>query len=108
MYVKIYRRPLNRADASFLEVGQPNIVLDTWKHAEDGSGSILRFVETAGSAGTAQVQVPLLSIRVAWTCPAVEENQQRLPASSQTFSFPYTAFAIVAVRIEGTLVERMP
>jgi len=101
-------RPLHRAEASFLEVDQPNIVLDNWKRAEDGSGTILRFVETAGSAGTAHVRVPVLSIRAAWTCTAVEENQQSVPASSQSFSFPYTPFAIVTVRIEGEPLERMP
>jgi len=99
-------RPLDRAEASLLQVDQPNVVLVTWKLAEDGDGTILRFVETAGNAGTAHVQIPLLKMRGAWNCTAVEENQQRLSASPHSFSFPYTAFGIVTVRIDGTSVGK--
>jgi alpha-mannosidase len=37
-------RPLNGNEASFLTIDDPDLLLDTWKPAEDGNGTILRFI----------------------------------------------------------------
>ena len=51
-------RPLDAFQASFLEVKDPDAVLVTWKRAEDGQGTILRFVEVAGKESEIEVQTP--------------------------------------------------
>ena len=44
-------RPLDAAQGSFVKVDQPNVVLVTWKMAEDGKGTVMRFLEMGGEAG---------------------------------------------------------
>ena len=41
-------RPLDSVQGSFLQVNRPDVVLVTWKRAEDGEGTVLRFLEVAG------------------------------------------------------------
>src|SRR5208337_1376261 len=48
-------RLLDSAQASFLHVSRPDVVLETWKIAEDGEGTILRFLEVAGKENTVEV-----------------------------------------------------
>jgi alpha-mannosidase len=99
-------RPLDKGQASFLQVAQSNVVLVNWKTAEDGHGTILRFLEVAGEAGIVDVQVPILQVRGAWMCNAVEENQQTLTTTAQGLSFPVKPFQIVTVRVEGAPVAQ--
>jgi hypothetical protein len=94
-------RPLDSAQGSFLRVDQPNVVLETWKMAEDGEGTILRFVEVAGKEGTVDVQTPLLNVESAWTSDALERKQGPLSVSSHGFSFSVKPFQIITVRLEG-------
>src|SRR6185437_7553901 len=42
-------RPLNHAEDSFLQVDDPDLLLETWKPAEDGNGTILRFLDLGGT-----------------------------------------------------------
>jgi alpha-mannosidase len=95
-------RPLEAARSSFLTVDQPNVVLVTWKFAEDGQGSVLRFLEVAGQPGAVNVKLPLLNVQSAWRCNAVEENQESLPVSPHTLQFSVTPHQIVTVRVLGT------
>ena len=46
---------------------QPNVVLVTWKMAEDGDGTILRFLEVGGQANTVEVQTPRVDVKSAWS-----------------------------------------
>jgi alpha-mannosidase len=99
-------RPLDKAQASFLEVGQPNVVLVNWKNAEDGRGTILRFLEVAGQTGQVDIQIPILQIQAAWICNAMEENQQQLSNGVHGLSFLIKPFQIVTVRVEGVPTVR--
>jgi alpha-mannosidase len=94
-------RPLDSAQASFLQVREPGVVLETWKTAEDGKGTILRFLEVAGKESVVDVQTPLLDIKAAWTSDALERNQGLLPVSPHGFQFPVKPFQIVTVRLEA-------
>ena len=97
-------RPLDSAQGSFLQVDQPNVVLVTWKGAEEGEGTILRFVEVGGQSSTVRVSSPLLKVQNAWLCTSVEEKQRPLVVSPQGFTFPVKPFEIVTVRWEGNHV----
>ena len=95
-------RPLDKAHGNFLQVNQPNVVLVNWKAAEDGHGTILRFLEVGGNSNQVEVQVPILQVQSAWMCNAMEENQQSLTTTDHALSFSVKPFQIVTVRVEGT------
>jgi len=95
-------RPLASTETSFLQVDQPNVVLVTWKRAEDEQGTILRFLEVNGEADKVNVKVPILSLEHAWICNAMEKNLQPLAVSPHSFQFPVKPFEIVTIRIQGT------
>ena len=95
-------RPLATGQASFLHVDQPDVVLVTWKIAEDGDGTILRYQEVAGKPAEVNAEIPLLDVKAAWLADALERNQEALPATAHGFRFPVKPFQIVTVRVEGT------
>jgi hypothetical protein len=97
-------RPLDKGQKSFLQVNQSNVVLVNWKSAEDGHGTILRFLEVAGQSGTVEVQIPILQVQAAWMCDAMEQNQQPLSTAAHGLTFSVKPFQIVTVRVEGVAV----
>jgi hypothetical protein len=101
-------RPLASAQSSFLEVDQPNVLLVTWKRAEDEQGTILRFVEVGGQASTVKVEMPILYLQSGWICNAMEKNQQPLAVSGHSLQFPVKPFEIVTIRVQGTSALRLP
>jgi hypothetical protein len=104
-----FARPLESAQASFLQVREPGVVLETWKTAEDGKGTILRFLEVAGKESVVEVETPFLDVKSAWMSDALERNQGPLPVSPHGFQFPVKPYQIVTVRLEATadLTERI-
>ena len=97
-----WQGPLASTQDSFLRVDQPNVVLVTWKRAEDQKGTILRFVEIGGKEESVRLKSPLLKISSAWECNAMEVNQQSLPVSADGISFSVKPYQIVTVRVQGT------
>jgi len=95
-------RPLDSAAGSFLKVDQPDVVLVTWKAAEDGEGTILRFLEIGGKESTVNVQTKLLNVKSAWTSDAFERKQEPLTTSPHGFKFSVKPFQIATVRLAGT------
>jgi alpha-mannosidase len=94
--------PFKSPAGSFVQINQLNVVLVTWKRAEDHKGTILRFLETAGAEDTITVRIPWLSLQHAWLCDAVEENERALKLSVHSLQFPVRPFEIITIRIEGT------
>jgi alpha-mannosidase len=102
-------RPLDSKQASFLTVDDPNLLLDTWKPAEDGDGTILRFIDLGGASQTVTVKTPLLTIRKAFETDAVERNQKPLKIlEADGFQLDVHPHEIVTVRISGDPVLRAP
>ncbi|MDR5729826.1 MAG: glycosyl hydrolase-related protein, partial [Terriglobia bacterium] len=92
--------PLNANQASFLKVNDPALVLDTWKPAEDGNGTILRFIDLGGAARTVTAETPLFDLQQAFQTDAVERNQTPLSLSgTHGFQFTVHPHEIVTVRI---------
>jgi hypothetical protein len=100
-------RPLAATESSFLQVDQPNVVLVTWKRAEDEQGTILRFVEVNGESSTAKVEVPILNLQNGWICNAMEKNQQPLAVSGHSLQFPIKPFGIVTIRVQGSTALKL-
>jgi len=94
-------RPLDSAQGSFLQVDNPDVVLVTWKVAEDRAGTILRFLEVAGKESSVEVKTPLLEVKSAGMNDALERKQGPLSVSSHGFRFSVKPFQIVTVRLEG-------
>ena len=94
-------RPLDAGQGSFLNVNDPDVVLVTWKMAEDRQGTILRFLEVAGKQSTVDVQTPLFEVKSAWMNDALERKQGPLAVTSHGFRFSVKPFQIVTVRLEA-------
>jgi alpha-mannosidase len=95
-------QPLSAGEGSFLQTNQPNVLLVNWKRAEDGHGTILRFLELAGKGGEVKIHVPILNVQQSWLCNAMEQNQEPLPTSAHGLAFPVKPFQIVTLRVTGT------
>lgn len=103
------RRPLDGKEASFLSVDDPNLLLDTWKPAEDGDGTILRFIDLGGAARTVTITTPLLTVKRAFQTDAVERNEQSLATEGTNgFKVEIHPHEIVTIRLSGDPVLRAP
>jgi alpha-mannosidase len=95
-------RSLDGKQASFLTINDPDLLLDTWKPAEDGDGSILRFIDLGGAARNTMVTTPLLAINDIFETDAVERNQKRLPVeASKRFQIEVHPHEILTIRLVG-------
>jgi alpha-mannosidase len=94
-------RPLPSSQSSFLQVDQPNVVMNAWKEAEDGEGTIMRFTELNGESSTVKVTVPVVDLQAAWTCNAVEKCKDPLSVTQHDFTFAIKPFQIVTLRIQA-------
>jgi alpha-mannosidase len=95
-------RPLDGLQGSFVSIDDLDLLLDTWKPAEDGNGTILRLIDLGGVPRTAKITVPLVSIDKVVATDAVERDEKPIvPESSHTFSVGIRPHAIVTVRVVG-------
>ncbi|HLY40756.1 MAG TPA: polysaccharide lyase family protein [Terracidiphilus sp.] len=95
-------RPLNGDQTSFLSVEDPNLLLDTWKPAEDGNGTILRFIDLGGQSRTVTVNVPIVSLGKVVATDAVERDQNGIvPESPHSFKIDVRPHQIITVRLVG-------
>jgi hypothetical protein len=96
-------RPLDGKQGSFLSINDPNLLLDTWKPAEDGDGTILRLLDLGGMPRTVTITTPLLSIDKAIETDAVERNQRSLSIhGSNGFQVEIHPHEIITVRLVGS------
>jgi hypothetical protein len=93
-------RSLDGKQGSFLDVDDPNILLETWKAAEDGDGTILRFLDLGVAVRTVTVRTPALHLgRVAQT-DAVERGARPVPLTADDqFHFTIHPHEIVTLRM---------
>lgn len=102
-------RPLDGKQASFLEVNDPSLVLDTWKPAEDGDGTILRLLDLGGKTRTVSVSTPLLALHKVTETDAVERDQKPLPLQGKDgFTVEVHPHEIVTIRLNGDGRLRAP
>jgi alpha-mannosidase len=95
--------PLRWTDVSpapgpFAAVGDPNLVLDTIKLAEDSDALVLRLYEAHGARGVARVQLatPFLGARRA---NALEDDREPLEVEDGVIDVPYGPHEIVTVKV---------
>lgn len=100
-------RPLAPTPTSFLQVTAPNVVVENWKAANDGQGSILRLLEVGGEAATFRITFPLFNLQHTWITNAVEENQREVPLSGPFVELSIKPHQILTVRIAASM-KRQP
>lgn len=83
---------------SAAECDQPNVVLETVKPSEDGSGTVLRFYETANRRCQANVRLGLPATRVE-LCDLLERVIEPVPYKDGSFSLSFGNYEIVTVKI---------
>ncbi|HEY0173638.1 MAG TPA: glycoside hydrolase family 38 C-terminal domain-containing protein [Pyrinomonadaceae bacterium] len=77
---------------SFMQTSDPAVFLSAWKHAEDGAGTVLRFIElTGGARREVRVASPLFGGAAVRTCNAVEDCAERPSAASAAGGFTFEA-----------------
>lgn len=100
---------LSGVQQSFLTVEDPALMLETWKPAEDGDGTILRFLDLGGAVRSVTVQTPLLTLTKVMQTDAVERNQSPLAIEgTNTFRLNVRPHQIVTVRLIGSPVLHPP
>ena len=87
---------------SFLETSDPSVFLSTWKQAEEGEGSVLRFIELGGGARRrVRVTSPLLGATAVRVCNAVEDCGGPSPGGSGGFDFETGPRQILTLKVES-------
>ena len=94
-------RPLEPAPTSFLQVEGSGVVLENWKAAEDGNGTALRLLETAGAESRATIRFPLLKLERAWLCTAMEDEIKMIPIGGSSIEVTLKPHEIMTLRIFG-------
>jgi hypothetical protein len=103
------RRPLDGTSGSFLQLSDPALVLETWKPAEDGRGTILRFLDLGGRARTVHIGLAQIVPEHAWLDDALERDRRDLPlAGPHGFNLEIEPHAIVTVRLVHQVKEQPP
>lgn len=95
-------RPLDGNQASFLSIDDADVLLDTWKPAEDGNGTIVRLIDLGGQPRDVQITVPRLNMREAFETDAVERDLRRItPEGAHALKVSVKPHQILTLRIVG-------
>lgn len=93
-------RPLDGNQSSFISVEDPDVLLDTWKPAEDGNGTILRLIDLGGQPRSVRVSVPLISVRQVMLTDAVERDEKTIEAEdAHSFRISVRPHQIITIRL---------
>jgi alpha-mannosidase len=94
------KRPLDGKSGSFLQADDPALFLETWKPAEDGRGTILRFLDLGGETRKVRVVLPQTNIEHAYVADAVERDLTPMTLSDpHTFELEVKPHAIITIRV---------
>jgi alpha-mannosidase len=98
--------PLPGTEFSFLSVDDPDVLVDTWKPAEDGHGTVLRLIDLGGQPRSITVTTPLLAVSSVIETDAVEreDGKKVVVDSPHAFRVEIHPHQILTVR----LLEELP
>ena len=92
-------RPAGQDGPMSFGIGKKNILLDTMKPAEDGSGDmILRMYEAERAAVVTQVYLPKEFER-AYLCDMLEQELEEIPIKDGAVTLDFRAFEVKTVRL---------
>jgi alpha-mannosidase len=85
---------------SFLQTSDPAVLLSAWKQAEEGDGSVLRFIELGGAPRRrVRVTSPLIGAAGVQTCNAVEDCDGRPAPAAAGFDFEMAPRQILTFKV---------
>jgi alpha-mannosidase len=91
--------PFGDTTMSFLAIDNPNVVMSTWKRAEDGDGSIVRLTEISGRTQAVHLATPHLLLDKVQTCSLLEECNDLVPVRDGSAVFEMKPFTIITLRL---------
>lgn len=91
--------PSTVMQTSFLDLDNPNVVISTWKRAEDGHGSILRLTEIAGQPETLHLTTPHLQLQRLQQCSLLEECSKDLALQNGSVTMQMAPFEILTLKL---------
>ena len=93
-------RSLDGRQESFVSIDDSDIVLDTWKPAEDTNGTILRLIDLGGKARDVKFEVPLVSLVHVVMTDAVERDLKEISLDGpHAFTVSVTPHQILTLRM---------
>jgi alpha-mannosidase len=98
--------PLEPVSTSFLQVDGAGVVVENWKAAEDGNGSVLRLLETSGTESRAVLRFPFFHLQRAWLCTAMEDDLKEIPVNDSSLEVTLKPHQIATVRILAQFSNR--
>ncbi len=102
-------RPLDGNAESFVTMDDPALLLETWKPAEDGKGTILRLLDLGGATRSVLISTPLLTVEKALETDAVERDKHVLElAGEHGFRVEVHSHEILTLRVIGKSVLQAP
>jgi alpha-mannosidase len=84
---------------SLVSVSKPNVIIETIKHAEDGSGIIVRLYESQRKRGHVQVHVGF-AVEAAWETNLLEENESALSVKNDSIHLNLRPYQIMTIRLK--------
>jgi alpha-mannosidase len=84
---------------SFFAIDNPNVVMTTWKLAEDGNGSIVRLEEIAGQTEQICLQPSHLQVLQAQRCNLLEACSGETPLTGNAIHLTMKPFEILTLRL---------
>jgi hypothetical protein len=97
--------PLKLPEAGFIKIDTNDVVLSTWKAAEDDIGYILRFYNTTDRSVSARVGFPHLRFENVYRTNAVEVNQDPLEPREGEITLALKPHEVYSLRITGFRLE---
>lgn len=86
---------------SFAQVDAPNIIVDTIKMAEDGSGDVILRLYECKHAATSAILSVQLPFSDAWICDMLENKKEALLSSNgRDLSLDFHCFEVKTIRIK--------
>jgi alpha-mannosidase len=93
--------PLDAESGGFVQIDRPEVELMTWKGAEDGRGSILRFYNTGETSVSARATFPHLRFKEAYWSSGTENDIGAAGNGSGALILSLKPHEIRTVRIMG-------
>ena len=98
---ELYEEMTKTGGAGFLESDAFNLILFTWKAAEDHQGYILGLLETTGKSTNVMLRLPHWKLKSAELTSGVEEDLKKpLSISEHSFEVTLRPNEVVTVRIQ--------
>lgn len=85
--------------ASFISVNKPNIMIETVKEAEDGSGIIIRMYEYENSLTKAHISLGADKVKEIIECNLVEEELEKVAAVEDGFDITIKPYEIKTYKV---------